>query len=93
MTKRFTEEERIKYKDLGDGLFESCNIYTSESTGARYKIRVHETENWFKVINLSNNAIVKRGEVCGKKYLRKKARLALLDLGVVLKRAIVYYEN
>jgi hypothetical protein len=93
MNKRFTYENRIKYRKLQEGVFESCNIYQSQRTGGRYRIKIDENEGWCKIINVGNRTIVFQHHLTDKKYLRKKARRKLVDLGVVFERAVVYYEK
>lgn len=89
---KYTYENRIKYKEIAPGLQESINTYTSEYNNAKYKIRISLIENWYKIINVGNRTIVATDSVTDKKYLKKKARRKLIDLGVRLERAIQYED-
>lgn len=92
MTKRFTYENRIKYREIEDGVFESCHTYKSKRHGGTYKIRIDDNEGWFKIINVGNRTIIYQEFLTDKKYRRKKARRKLIDLGVELERSVVYEE-
>ena len=75
---------RIRYKDLGNGKYESTRTFKSKR-GIRYKVRLDTNNMTYAIKNLNSEHLLKGGENLNNlNVLKQAARERLEGLGVEL---------
>ena len=76
--------QRIKYIDIGKGIYKSKYTYTSLTTGANYIVFLDTQNMTFRIKNvLRNNNVVFGGKgITNLRVLKRNAKKALAKLGV-----------
>lgn len=77
--------KRIRYKEhpTRENVVESVDTFTSEKTGARYRVRLDYNNNTYEIKNLRTERLIKGGEnINNLNVLKRNAKAHLERLGV-----------